>query len=451
LRSVFPPDSSTPRGPRVSFRAIASAASILRCVLTAGLLLCLGPQGSAQRLSPLAPAPDWKELEPFQETITRPEFVQLLEKVYAPNEAARGLITVGETAAIIRTSLHPPAEVQLRFASESAGAKPPPRYWRPASTLGPAPAGRPLDSVKIALDPGHLGGDWAKMEERWFQVGSSKPVAEGEMTLRVAQLLAPQLRALGAEVLFVREKLGPTSPNQPETLREAARAELALQGITHPRLTYNAAQKDDPTRGQTVQWQSELLFYRIGEIRHRAEVVNETLQPDLVLCIHFNAEGWGGDPLNPEFVPRNHLHLLVNGAYSAGELRFDDQRHDFLMKLLNRSHAEELAASESVAAALSAGANLPPYRYPTPNARPVGATPFVWARNLLANRLYRAPVVFLEPYVMNSEELWARVQAGEYDGERLVAGVRRKDLFREYADAVAVGLAEYYGKARGTR
>ncbi|MGB8169368.1 MAG: hypothetical protein WCF18_17855, partial [Chthoniobacteraceae bacterium] len=63
-------------------------------------------------------------------------------------------------------------------------------------------------------------------------------------------------------------------------------------------------------------------------------------------------------------------------------------------------------------------------------------------------RLYRAPVVFLEPYVMNSEEIWARVQAGEYGGERLVAGAMRKNLVREYADAVAAGLADYYRTAR---
>jgi N-acetylmuramoyl-L-alanine amidase len=440
--------ASTPPLPRVSFRGIEFRALLSRSLILACLFLSLCVPVIAQRLSPLAPAPDWKELEEFQETITRAEFASLLDTVYAPDDAARGLITVGETAAIIRTSLRPAAEVQIRFAANAASATPPPRYWRPAGTLGVAPAGKPLDGVKIALDPGHLGGDWAKMEERWFQVGSSKPVAEGEMTLRVAQLLAPQLRALGAEVSFVREKLGPTSPNRPETLHAEARAELALQGIANPRVNYDPAQKDDPARGQTVQWQSELLFYRIGEIRHRAKLVNETIQPDLVLCIHFNAEGWGGEPLNPEMVPRNHLHLLVNGCYSAGELRFDDQRYDFLLKLLNRSHAEELAASEVVARALATAANLPAYRYTTPNARPVGTTPFVWARNLLANRLYRAPVVFLEPYVMNSEEVWSRVQAGEYKGKRVVAGVRRKDLFREYADAVAAGLAEYYRKAR---
>ena len=49
---------------------------------------------------------------------------------------------------------------------------------------------------------------------------------------------------------------------------------------------------------------------------------------------------------------------------------------------------------------------------------------------------------------MNSEEVWSRVQAGEYEGERLVVGVRRKNLVREYADAVTAGVAEHFRTAR---
>jgi hypothetical protein len=35
-------------------------------------------------LSPLAPQPDWSKLDAFQETITRQDFVSLLDQVYAP-------------------------------------------------------------------------------------------------------------------------------------------------------------------------------------------------------------------------------------------------------------------------------------------------------------------------------------------------------------------------------
>lgn len=401
--------------------------------------------GVAQRLSPLAPAPDWAQLEGFQETITREEFLQLLDEVYAPGGAAKGMVEVETDAAVIKTALTPPVDFRLRFAKDAASAKAAPRFWRPAAKLEPAPAQQPLAGVKIALDAGHIGGTWARMEERWFQVGESKPVVEGEMTLRVAKMLVPKLQALGAEVLLVREALEPVTKERPDALRPIARQELERLGMKTPKENYESL--DDPARGKTVQAQSELMFYRMAEIRQRAEVVNTTLKPDLVVCLHFNGEEWG-TPGKPILVPRNHLHVLVNGCYSAAELRYDDQRFEMLMKLLSRTYPEELAASGYLSATLAGATKLPPFTYPSNNAVRAGSNPYLWARNLLANRLYHAPVVFLEPYVMNSEVVWARVQAGDYEGELMVGGEMRRSIFREYADAVVDGLREYYAKTR---
>jgi hypothetical protein len=50
---------------------------------------------------------------------------------------------------------------------------------------------------------------------------------------------------------------------------------------------------------------------------------------------------------------------------------------------------------------------------------------------------------------MNSKDVFARIQAGDYEGMRNINGVERKSIFREYADSVADGLVEYYSKARG--
>jgi hypothetical protein len=160
------------------------------------------------------------------------------------------------------------------------------------------------------------------------------------------------------------------------------------------------------------------------------------------VCIHLNAEAWG-DPKKPTFTPLNHLHTLVNGNYAAVELRNEDVRFEMLLKLLSRSFPEELAVTETVAMSLSRATGLPPYEYPGQNALRLGQTPFVWARNLLANRLYRSPVLFLEPYVMNSHEVWERVQLGDYEGEQKIAGTARKSLVEEYAQAVAQGIRDY--------
>jgi len=74
----------------------------------------------------------------------------------------------------------------------------------------------------------------------------------------------------------------------------------------------------------------------------------------------------------------------------------------------------------------------------------IGANGYVYARNLMATRLYHCPTVYLEPYVMNSREVFARVKAGEYDGKKQVAGKLRLNIFREYVDGVAEGLVEYF-------
>jgi hypothetical protein len=91
---------------------------------------------------------------------------------------------------------------------------------------------------------------------------------------------------------------------------------------------------------------------------------------------------------------------------------------------------------------------LPAYRYTNSNAKSMGNSGYVWARNLLANRLYECPVIFIEAYVMNSEEFFARFQAGEYEGLRNFGGVLRQNIFQEYVEGVVEGLEAYFLSTR---
>ncbi len=394
----------------------------------------------AAEVSTLAPQPDWAVLDRYHETITKAEFQRLLDTVYAPGGRAKGAIEVRGNEAVVRDPKSGKVEFRLRFAS--GAAKPVPRFWAPAGARGRV-AGKPLAGYTIAIDPGHIGGKWAQMEERWFRIGSSQPVMEGEMVLTVGRHLEARLKALGAKVVWVRTKTEPVTSRRPKDLRAAAQAELRKQGVRYPREGFKGA--SDPLKYNSIQWQSELLFYRHSEIRARAQKVNEALKPDAVICLHFNAEAWG-DPADPKLVERNHLHMLPNGNYHPGELRLADIRFDLMSKLLDRSAREELALNDRVATSLASATGLEPFTYNDGRAIRVTPSPYVWARNLLANRLYRCPVVYCEPYVMNSRAVFDHIQLGDYEGTRPVAGVPRKSIYREYADAVANGLAAHYGE-----
>jgi hypothetical protein len=404
---------------------------------------------SADNISSLGSKPQWSVLEHYQETITRDKFAHLINEVYCTHGLAPDLIEINQKKARILMSRAAQKSFTLRFAEDDASRNPIPRLWRPADSLQRANPRKPLSNLRIALDPGHLGGKWAKMEERWFQVGNSPPVKEGDLTLKVARILAPQLRRLGAKVSFVRNSNEPITPKRPDDFKELARRILIKNGVPQPRP--DLLDPNDSAKEQTIRWQSEILFYRYSEIRRRAALVNFKLHPDLVLCLHFNAETWG-DPNNPTLVDANHLHLLVNGSYLQDELELDDERFEMVRRLLSRAYEEELPLADGIATAMAKETKLPPYQYPTTNSTTrIGSSGYVYARNLLATRLYRCPVVYCEPYVMNSHDVFARIQAGDYEGTRGINGRQCKSIFREYADSVADGLIEYYSRAPGRR
>jgi len=384
-------------------------------------------------ISELSSDPDWSELQQYHTRLTAGSFRHLLERYYTVGDAWKDELAFIDNAMYSLTTgdMLYTFPVETAFGvdavSESIGNRRP--YWRSKKEMGPRPVDRPLEGVRITLDPGHIGGKCAQMEERWFVIDDSLPVMEGEMVLLVAQKIKPRLEALGAVVSLTREENKPVGLKRSPHFMALAEAKVEALGLDKE-LTGKYAEK---------------MFYRTAEIRARARKVNEVLKPDLVVALHFNAEAWG-DPDNPTLTENNHFHILVNGAYTSGEVRKADQRFEMLRRILQGTFNEEVALSEAFVTSFWKETGLPAYQYEPNSTRalPVDTRGYVWSRNLLANRLFECPVVFLEPYIMNSQEVFDRVQAGDYEGTRKVAGRERKSIFNEYADAVVEGLKEYY-------
>src|SRR5437667_7953172 len=316
---------------------------------------------AAENLGILGRHPRWKVLEKYRQTITHDEFAQLIQNVYCTHGIAPDLIAIDDDSARLLTNRDAQSFVTLRFAKDDASRERVPRLWRAAKSLPPARQEKPLSGLRIALDPGHLGGKWAKMEARWFQVEESQPVKEGDLTLKVARILAPRLKELGAKVLFVRNRNQPITATRPDDSKELGKKILIKNGVPQPREDF--ADPDEAAKEQTVRWESEILFYRYSEIRRRAVLVNTRLHPDLVLCLHFNAEGWG-DPSHPTLIDNNHFHLLVNGSYLKDELELNDERFEMIRRLLSRAYDEELLLADIIAGPMASETHLPAYEYP---------------------------------------------------------------------------------------
>ena len=411
-------------------------------VATAQRLASDLPKTNHPNTSALASPPDWTELSGYANTRTASEVRYALGKIFS--EPGRGwepwlkIMTDADGGAVLEVvadSTAPDRRKLIIPLAEEMQSDVVPRYWRTPTQLGVLKSvSQPLAGSRIAIDPGHMGGAFAKMEARWFKIGKAAPVMEGEMTLIVAKLLKSRLEALGAEVQLVRTRNAPVTRVRPKDIEKLATKIFVDQGVARP-------------APAAVKSLTERLFCVAAEIRARGEIVNELMKPDLVVALHFNAEAWG-DPAKPELVEANHFHVLTNGCYAPSEIAMNDQRLELLHKLFQGSAEEEIVMSTAVAKRFVSANPLPAYQYNKPIARRVNGNPYVWARNLLASRIYQCPVIYMEPHVMNNVETFARVQAGIYSGKREILGKEVENIFAEYADAVALGLADYFRAER---
>ena len=361
---------------------------------------------------------DWSVLEPFQGTLSRGEFDSLLTNVYCPSAALTGC---------------------LAYASNSVTIYSTPEKTNGLFTLrfGPPRTADHSSLHRIVLDPGHIGGEWARMEERWFVRGKGRPVQEALLNLQVARRLRDQLVAAGYEVVLTKDNFEPVTSKRPEDFR--AEAERA-----GPLPAFGSELERDAFCRDLLRKRMEQLFYRSAEITARAKFVNELPRPDLTICLHFNAVEWNE---HNDLVEENRLVVFVHGDYLPGEVVDDAQKLRLFYKLLSRSLAVELPVAESVANALAEATQLPAAQYGAgSSAVRVGTNAYVYARNLAANRLIDSPVIFLEPYYMNNRIVYQRIQLGDYEGEQVVDGKPYRSIIREYADAVAAGLKAYLRK-----
>lgn len=381
-------------------------------------------------ISTLAINPDWKELKKYQRTITKRKFLHQIQSVYSEGQSWKLGAKVGDSFVDIKTRGN--NFIRVFFSDEETDLKSK-RFWKKANELPKLinVKKRPLKNLKIAIDPGHIGGEWAKMEGRWYQINNSGiEIKEGELTLGVAKKIKQKLDKLGANVVLVRSDIRPVNQLSPSKFTDMAKELLESRGMV--------------VNETNVKRESELLFYRRHEIRRRAHIINHKIKPDLVICVHFNAESWG-NPYKPTLTNKNHLHLLINGNYSQSEFRLEDNRFHLFTRLFQDIHTEEFRLSKAVANSMAMETKLPPYKYNTSKAKLLQSDePYIYARNLLANRIYHCPVLFLEPYVMNNKEFYDRVALGEYKGLKRINGIERKSLLNEYSDGVVEGLKKYY-------
>jgi hypothetical protein len=395
-------------------------------------------------------AADWRALARFDRTLTRHEFEIRLDGIFDPSHALRPFLSVGNDAVAIFASPTHEREplVVIHFATTTTARTRLPVSFRSRAEflqLQSSVPAKPLTGLRIALEPADIGGRWAEMEDRSVEIHGYGRAKEGDYNLIVAQLLRERLVALGAEVFLVRDRTEPILAARAPVLLNEIREALRQKPSTLPESFYERAKGlrlEDPKDFEAA---AGLLLTKTLETHARAILLRQSFQPDITLVLQHNATA---ESMKGGLTKTNRNIFFVDGAWSAEEVRQPAQRFRLLTKLLEDVTPIEAGVAVAISHRFKAKTGIPPVEYgdSATTRRVVRGNDYVVARNLAFNRSHDGPVVVTEPYFMNQADTLTRLLAGDFPGERVVAGKKITSIYREYADCVMEGIVDAYAR-----
>jgi N-acetylmuramoyl-L-alanine amidase len=397
--------------------------------------------------SPRLPVPNpWFTLDLYQGTLSRQQFEQKLHTLYDPFGVFSDYLDIDDARVVVYQGVKERRVPQftLNFAAPSRAAIPP-RWFRTPEEFRAEPHAldKPLAGLRVALDPGHIGGPWAQMEGRSTRYNGSAPEQEGDLNLITGRLLKAELTNLGATVFEVRDSTEPVTPYRPVDMLPEAR-ELLLQHLAgSPRMRALPADKLNLLFGQRVMDLAEFLFYRCSEIKERGNRIRNNFVPDITVTLYIDATPGSG---RGRLTSGNANIFFVHGSYTRSEMADPAMQRRCLYKMVEGSSEIEKEVASAIAGVFAQRTGLGPVKYgdSSTTRQVLPDNSYVVARNLAANREYDGPVVCTEPYFMNNRIVYQRLLAGDYDGLRPFHGKMYGSIFREYADCVTQGLLKAY-------
>lgn len=264
-----------------------------------------------------------------------------------------------------------------------------------------------LKGAKIAIDPGHLGGPYAKLEGRFIDTGDQK-FDEGTLNYLTALQLKELLENEGVEVLLTKDGIG-------RGAYEIDVEQWLEENTRKPsfRDTYNRL-----------------------DLQARADKIN-AFKPDLTVIIHYNAE------LQP-LSDKNYNMVFIPGAFRNKELSTKEDRLQFLRLLLSFDLEDSLQFSRLVMDQLTQELGVPPVTendhvdYLETSA--IKMSPGVYARNLFLTRNVLSPLCYGETLIQNNKQELLRLS--NTDGA--IAGIPCPSRIKRVANAYFKAINDYF-------
>ncbi|MBS0629239.1 MAG: N-acetylmuramoyl-L-alanine amidase [Verrucomicrobia bacterium] len=308
-------------------------------------------------------------------------------------------------------------EYELKLATEGIPAEQPPMR-------------KDLVGVKIAIDPGHLGGPFANLEDRYIDIppslerSESIKFDEGTLCFLTAMYLKLLLEKEGAIVMVTRDQIG--------------------SGVYHDDF-FDWLKKNVHlwTEGSTLKKMFG-KYYNPLDLRARAKKINQ-FGPDLSVVIHYNSQdGENNGPSNHTVSPVNYNMVFVPGAFCQNELADQDSRYEFMRLLVSHDLHHSLILSQAILEKFSEHLLVPPVtkadgaNYLNRVGIKIGEG--IYARNLALTRLIHGPVCYGETLIQNNIDECVKLNRRDF----VINGVWCSSRIKQVAEAYFEGIRDYF-------
>lgn len=289
----------------------------------------------------------YDDFEPFQNVLSRQEVEEKIKKYLQHDSNLENFYTVTDSELLIFASPENKKENSPEFVLHF-GTKP--RIIQDKFTPNKF-SDQPLQGLRIALDPGHLGGNMARIEERFIDMtlpgeGTRIQFDEGTLATFTAKILKSYLTHLGADVLLTREEPGEpvcklsfskwceqvfgiindedwlTEENQKKVFSHLSIVDPSLATMENLKSRFKTISQANPA--DKIRLIKQALFrlcYNSLDLNARSEKIN-AFNPHLTIIIHYNAGG--------EVSYANYNLTFIPGSFLKGELSGPAARYEFV-------------------------------------------------------------------------------------------------------------------------
>jgi N-acetylmuramoyl-L-alanine amidase len=364
---------------------------------------------------------DFHDFDIYQNKLTKDEIESKIEKYLKKDPNIKNYYEIKAKALYIGDLSHQQIDYVLNLSDSSF-----PVYKKKKP--------KNLKKAKIAIDPGHFGGTFAELEERFVSIPAEKNKTsesinfnEGTLTYKTAILLKSLLEEEGAEVMLTRSEIGRGALN-----------ESFLEWL-----------QKNPPLWKSSDSLSQLFrkYYNREDLYARAQKIN-SFDPDITIIIHYNAHLSDFEKNQKALLTKTNYNLVfIPGAFFCDELNSSDIRYEFLRMIVTDDLKESFQLAEFVANQFDEKLKIPLLNDEKTSCqtRSIFLQKGIYSRNLVLTRQIHSPVCYGETLIQNNEDEIYRLSANDFH----IANQRYPKRLLEVAQAYFIGIKSYFENSHG--